>query len=52
MRWNNHYQLVVLIILDGWGIAPPSPGNAITLANPITINHLSASYPFTKLRAS
>jgi len=25
-------QPVILIILDGWGIAPPSQGNAITLS--------------------
>ena len=24
--------LVTLVILDGWGIAPPGPGNAVELA--------------------
>ena len=38
--------------MDGWGSAPPSPGNAITLANPITLNSLWASYPHTLLSAS
>ena len=32
---------VILCILDGWGIAPDSPGNAITQANPKTFNYLS-----------
>jgi len=28
----------ILIILDGWGIAPPSKGNAITLADTSVID--------------
>jgi len=43
---------VVLCILDGWGIAPPSSGNAITQANPQTYNHLLQNYPSTQLLAS
>lgn len=45
-------NFVVLIVMDGWGSAPPSPGNAITLANPVTLNRLWASYPHTLLSAS
>ena len=26
------FPLVVLVILDGWGVAPPGPGNAVDLA--------------------
>ena len=26
------YRPVVLVVLDGWGVAPPGPGNAILLA--------------------
>ncbi len=43
---------VILIILDGYGIAPPGPGNAISLANPVNINTYLYSYPNTTLRAS
>ncbi len=43
---------VILIILDGWGIAPPGPGNAITLAETPTFNKFWAAYPRTQLKAS
>ncbi len=42
----------VLCILDGWGIAPPGDGNAITLANPETFNHLNSNFPSTHIDAS
>jgi 2,3-bisphosphoglycerate-independent phosphoglycerate mutase len=43
---------VVLIVLDGWGIAPPGPGNAITQAGLTYFNQLTAAYPSTQLLAS
>ncbi len=43
---------VILVLLDGFGIAPPGPGNAISLANPTTINSLFYFYPNTTLDAS
>ncbi|OGK55777.1 phosphoglycerate mutase (2,3-diphosphoglycerate-independent) [Candidatus Roizmanbacteria bacterium RIFCSPLOWO2_02_FULL_38_10] len=43
---------VVLVILDGFGIAPAGPGNAISLANAETINSLLHLYPNTRLSAS
>lgn len=43
---------VVLIVLDGFGLAPPGPGNPIYLANPTNINALFYSYPNTTLIAS
>lgn len=46
------YRPVVLIILDGWGVAPESEGNAITRANLPTYRKLLASYPSTTLQAS
>lgn len=46
------YRPVVLIILDGWGVAPAGPGNAITSANLPTYNKLLAQFPNTTLLAS
>ncbi len=45
-------QPVVLLVLDGWGIAAPSPGNAIALANPINFNQYLVDYPHSDLLAS
>lgn len=46
------YRPVVLIILDGWGIAPKGPGNAIALAKTPTLDQLCKSYPVSTLQAS
>ena len=43
---------VVLLILDGFGIAPDSDGNAITRAKTPNLNHYIATYPAMTLRAS
>lgn len=43
---------VVLIILDGWGIAPAGPGNAISLAKIPFYDRLLASFPHCQLEAS
>lgn len=43
---------VILIILDGYGLAPPGPGNAINLANPVNINSYFNMFPHTTLKAS
>ncbi len=42
----------ILIILDGFGITPPSRGNAITLAKMPTYWALKNKYPYTELCAS
>lgn len=42
----------VLIILDGWGIGPDYPGNAIKRAHTPTIDTLTITYPHTELIAS
>ncbi len=44
--------LVVLLILDGWGIAPRNPGNAISIAHKPTMDYLWKHYPRTLLQAS
>ena len=38
-----------LVILDGWGIAPPGPGNAVSLARTPVFDELLATYPNTRL---
>lgn len=43
---------VVLIVLDGWGLAPPGPGNAISLAHLETMPFIWHTYPHTQLAAS
>lgn len=43
---------VLLIVLDGFGLAPPGPGNAVFLANPMNINSFLQSFPNTTLKAS
>jgi 2,3-bisphosphoglycerate-independent phosphoglycerate mutase len=45
-------QSVILIVLDGFGLAPPGPGNAVYLANPTNINAFLYTYPNTTLKAS
>jgi 2,3-bisphosphoglycerate-independent phosphoglycerate mutase len=40
------------VILDGWGCAPPGPGNAIELARTPVFDDLWRRYPHTTLNAS
>ncbi|HEU5318589.1 MAG TPA: 2,3-bisphosphoglycerate-independent phosphoglycerate mutase, partial [Chloroflexota bacterium] len=42
----------VLIVLDGWGIAPPGPGNAIALADTPNMDRWWAECPHASLAAS
>jgi 2,3-bisphosphoglycerate-independent phosphoglycerate mutase len=42
---------VALIILDGWGLAPAGPGNAISLASTPTFDKLWDEHPHTTLTA-
>src|SRR4051794_24907362 len=42
---------VCLVILDGWGLAPDGPGNAISLADTPVFDELWASHPHTQLIA-
>ena len=41
---------VALVILDGWGLAPPGPGNAVALADTPVFDELWARYPHTSSR--
>jgi 2,3-bisphosphoglycerate-independent phosphoglycerate mutase len=44
--------LVCLVVLDGWGLAPPGPGNAVDLADTPMFDRLWTTYPHTRLDAS
>jgi 2,3-bisphosphoglycerate-independent phosphoglycerate mutase len=43
---------VALVVLDGWGLAAPGPGNAVSLARTPVFDELWAAYPHTQLEAS
>jgi 2,3-bisphosphoglycerate-independent phosphoglycerate mutase len=42
---------VCLVILDGWGLAPPGPGNAVSLAETPVFDGLWAAHAHTQLTA-
>jgi 2,3-bisphosphoglycerate-independent phosphoglycerate mutase len=42
---------LALVILDGWGLAEPGPGNAISLARTPVFDRLWDRYPHTQLSA-
>jgi 2,3-bisphosphoglycerate-independent phosphoglycerate mutase len=52
MPVGRTYPLVALVILDGWGCAPPGPGNAVSLAETPVFDRLWAAYPHTTIEAS
>jgi 2,3-bisphosphoglycerate-independent phosphoglycerate mutase len=52
MPSRRAFPLVALVILDGWGIAPPGPGNAVELADTPVFDRLIAEYPHTTLKAA
>ncbi len=42
---------VCIVVLDGWGLAPDGPGNAVSLADTPVFDDLWARYPHTTLTA-
>jgi 2,3-bisphosphoglycerate-independent phosphoglycerate mutase len=42
---------VCLVVLDGWGLAPDGPGNAVSLADTPVFDELWNSHPHTQLTA-
>ena len=42
----------IFIIMDGYGIAPAAPGNAISQAKKPNLDKLFAENPYTLLQAS
>ena len=49
---GRSFPLVALVILDGWGIAPAGPGNAVELAETLVFDRLWREYPHAQLEAS
>jgi 2,3-bisphosphoglycerate-independent phosphoglycerate mutase len=45
------FEGVVLVVLDGWGLADPGPGNAVELADTPVFDELWEKYPHTTLTA-
>jgi len=43
---------IILIVMDGWGIAPPGPGNFTSQAKTPNFNFLSKHYPYTQNKCS
>lgn len=52
MEKDSIPKFVLLTVLDGWGIEPPGPGNAISQAVTPNMNRFTAMYPHTQLGAS
>ena len=49
---DRRIPLVTLVVLDGWGLAPAGPGNAVELAETPVFDDLWARFPHTTLAAS
>jgi 2,3-bisphosphoglycerate-independent phosphoglycerate mutase len=45
------FERAVLVVLDGWGLAEPGPGNAVELADTPVFDELWKKYPHTTLTA-
>jgi 2,3-bisphosphoglycerate-independent phosphoglycerate mutase len=45
------FPSLALVILDGWGLAAPGPGNAISLAETPVFDRLWGDFPHTQLSA-
>ncbi len=52
MPGSGTYPLVTLVVLDGFGCAPPGPGNAVELADTPVFDRLWRTYPHTTINAS
>jgi 2,3-bisphosphoglycerate-independent phosphoglycerate mutase len=52
LRDGRPYSFVALVVLDGWGCAPPGPGNAVALASTPCFDALWGNHSHTTLAAS
>ena len=48
----GRFPLVALVLLDGFGCAPPGPGNAVDLADTPVFDRLWRTFPHTTIEAS
>lgn len=51
-KFYKHPKPVVLVVMDGVGVAPPGPGNAVMLADTPTLDKLWPEYPHAYLQAA
>jgi 2,3-bisphosphoglycerate-independent phosphoglycerate mutase len=49
---KKNYKKVLLIVLDGFGIATNDKNNPVTVANPTNLNSFANNYAATTLQAS
>lgn len=49
---DEHSKLVLLVVLDGWGIAAQGAGNPLSQANIPNMRKFMSAYPHTQLSAS
>ncbi len=49
---DRRFPVVALVVLDGWGCAPPGPGNAVELADTPNFDRLWRTFPHATLVAS
>lgn len=49
---ENTSKFVLLVVLDGWGLSAPGPGNPLSMAEMPNMHKFMASYPHTELQAS
>jgi 2,3-bisphosphoglycerate-independent phosphoglycerate mutase len=52
LRDGSPIPLVALVVLDGWGCAPPGPANGVALAATPVFDALWSRYPHTTISAS
>lgn len=50
-KQNQIPKPVVMVVMDGWGVAPDGPYNALTLAKTPVLRELEATYPYTEISA-
>jgi 2,3-bisphosphoglycerate-independent phosphoglycerate mutase len=54
LKQTNEHSIkpIVIVVMDGFGIAPPNPGNAIHLAKKPVYDRMLKTYPWGQIIAS